>query len=137
MVDNLFLDPWQDFAEVSRQADAILRSFLERLAGPERPPVAFVPPCDVARTPREYVFRMALPGVLEEDIDLTIEGAVLTVRGERDDPLAAGGGEILNREFRDGYFERSFSLPFPLTPEAVAVRFADGILVVRVERPEA
>ena len=135
-MDDLFFDQWREFREISRQAEALLDSFLKRLAGPERPPVAFVPQCDVSRTPQEYVFRMALPGVLEEDIDLTIECRIIVVRGEREDPLTAWGGELLNREIHDGYFERRFALPFVVEPERVKVQFSEGILLVRIERPE-
>ncbi len=137
MTDELFLDPWREFGEICRQADELLNSFLKQVAGPGRPPVAFVPRCDVSRTAREYLLRVALPGVLEEDIDLTIAGPQITIRGEREDPLALAGGEILNREFHDGYFERSFSLPFPVNPEKVNVQFTEGILFIRVARPEA
>lgn len=137
MTDDPFVDPWQEFGDILRKTDGLMSSFLDRLGGREGPPVAFVPRCDLLRTPREYVFRMALPGVLEEDIDLTIAGRLLTVRGEREDPFAPGSGEVLNRELRDGYFERSFSLPFALEPEKVKVRFSEGILFLRIERPEA
>ena len=137
MVEDVFRDPWREFDEVWRRADELFDAFLKRFEGPESPPLAFVPQCDVVRTPGEYIFRIALPGVLEEDIDLTIDGEILTVRGEREDPLAPGGGEIVRREFRDGYFERRFSLPFAIRPEGVRAEFSEGVLIVRVERPEA
>jgi len=128
-----FIEPWQEFGDVFRRAEHILGAFLRRLEGPGRPPVAFVPRCDIARTAREYVFRMAVPGVLEEDIDLTIAENVLTIRGEREDPFTPGGGELIHREFRDGYFERSFALPFPIQPDKVRFQLADGVLFLRIE----
>jgi HSP20 family protein len=132
----VFHDPWHDFDEISRAIDAMVDAFLARLAGPDRPAIAFVPPCDVARTKHEFLFRLAVPGVLEEDIDLTIEGRRLTVRGEREHPFAATG-EFMNREIRDGYFERSFSLPFAIDPQRVKVELSEGVLFMRVERPES
>jgi HSP20 family protein len=137
VTEELFLDPWREFHDVCRQADELFDAFLKRVAGPDRPPVAFVPRCDISRTAREYLLRVALPGVLEEDIDLTIAGSLITIRGEREDPLAPAGGDIVHREFHDGYFERSFSLPFSVDPEKVNVQFTEGILFMRVARPEA
>jgi HSP20 family protein len=137
VTEDLFLDPWPEFSEICRKTEELMDSFLRQLAEPAGPQVAFVPQCDVSRTPREYTLRLALPGVLEEDIDLNFAGPLLTIRGEREDPFSPGGGEILNRELRDGYFERSFALPFPLDPAKVRVQFSEGILFVRIERPEA
>ena len=61
---------------------------------------------------------------------------IIIVRGEREDPCAALGGESLSREIRDGYFERRFSLPFAVHPDRVHVQFSDGMLLVRIERSE-
>ena len=135
MADDVFLDPWQHFRSIQRKADDLINSFLEELAGAGRPSIAFIPRCDVCRTGRHYVLRVALPGVLEEDIDLTVSGSTLTIRGERESPLGLPDAEVLSRELHDGYFERRFSFPFALTPGSIAAEFAEGMLLVRVEGP--
>ncbi len=136
MSGHEFFDPWCELSRIIRQANELCDQMLRRLGGGQGPVPAFVPQCDIGRTRDEYIVRLALPGVLEEDIDLTLEGSVLIVRGERVNPVELAGGRILTRELRDGYFERRFKLPFPLKPEQVSVEYSDGMLLVRIRAPE-
>src|SRR5262245_10666684 len=84
MMDLRAWNPWQEIERIQRDMDAHLSSALKRQreAEPGRP-IAFLPKLDVVETPGEYRLYLALLGMVEEDIDLTLEGRRLIVRGER------------------------------------------------------
>ena len=95
----------------------------------------FSPVVDVYEVEGTFIVRMALPGVLEEDIDISIAPDALTVRGELERPVAA---EVVERaivtEWRYGYFERCVALPGGFDAERLRVEVESGVLEIRVPR---
>jgi HSP20 family protein len=78
-----------------------------------------------------------LPGVKPEDIDLSVVGQSLILRGERK-PDTTGEGETWHRNERVfGEFSRSVDLPFQIDPDSVEASCRDGVLEVRLHRSEA
>ena len=73
---------------------------------------------------------VAVPGVLETDIDLTLDGARLVIRAER----AGAEGLSLHREIKRGILFREVTLPCAV--ELVQSRYGDGILRLRFKRLE-
>lgn len=95
---------------------------------------AFVPVADVYELEEALVIRLAVPGVLEEDIDVSFGPEGLTVRGETEAPVVADEGRALVREWRYGYFERVFALPQGFGPEGLRVSVEAGVLEMRLKR---
>ena len=85
----------------------------------------------------EYVVRAEIPGVdPDKDIDVTVTGDVLTVRGERREEER----DKNHSEFHYGSFSRSLRLPRTASPEDVRATYRDGVLEVRLpmgEEPKA
>jgi HSP20 family protein len=80
-----------------------------------------------------YVVRADLPGVdPEQDIEVEVEGDVLTIRGERQETQHTSG----HSEFRYGSFTRSLRLPQGCHTEDVTARYEAGVLEVSVAVPE-
>ena len=77
------------------------------------------------------VLEIAVPGVLETDIDITIEGSRLVIRAER--PAAAG--PFLHSEIKRGILFRDISLPCAV--ELLMSRYEDGVLRLQLKRLEA
>lgn len=76
-----------------------------------------------------YVLRAELPGINpEEDVEVTVEGDVLTIRGERREEAK----DKNRREFHYGAFRRSVPLPKGTYPEEIIASYTDGVLEVRV-----
>ena len=105
-------------------------------SGPE---AMFSPVADVYEVEGTFVIRLALPGVLEEDIDISFGPEGLTVRGELERPIAAEGverrgGRAIVTEWRYGYFERSISLPGDFDAEGLRAEMDAGVLEIRVPK---
>ena len=91
---------------------------------------------DLVEEGEQYVLRANLPGVREEDVKVELDDDVLTISGER---------KSEHEERRDGYhrierasgsFSRSLTVPDGVDPERVQARFENGVLEVRVPKPE-
>lgn len=94
---------------------------------------AFSPPLDIARTAQGLVVTLEVPGLEREEIEVALEGDVLTVSGERSavEPLA--GAQLLRSERRRGRFVRSLALP-PAAGREVQAVLRDGVLTLTVTR---
>jgi HSP20 family protein len=76
-----------------------------------------------------------LPGMDRENIDISVEDDVLTVRGERQ-PDEMEGATYHRRERRYGTFARTFRLPFRVEGDAVEATFSNGVLKIVLPRAE-
>ena len=96
----------------------------------------WVPAMDLVETADAFVLRADLPGMTQDDVKLEIEDSVLSVSGERkaEHDTKEEGFYRLERAF--GSFSRSLTLPKGIRPEAVAATFVNGVLEVRIPKPE-
>jgi HSP20 family protein len=77
-----------------------------------------------------------LPGVSEKDVNVSITGDLLTVRGERQWQEQAKNDNYHRLERMYGKFERSVQLPFPVQANKVKATYRDGVLVVTLPKAE-
>jgi HSP20 family protein len=119
------------------QLDAILdlrrrlyRALDSEAAPSGTPATAFAPPLDIVRLPDAIEITVELPGLSREEVDVELEGDLLTISGERQAPDAKG---FFRRERPCGAFRRSLSLPGVTEPDLSAT-LKDGVLTVRVKR---
>lgn len=95
----------------------------------------FTPLADVEETGEAYLVEIELPGVRRGDIDVTLSGRHLTVTGERKEKERRG---ILRRRTRvTGRFHYDVTLPAADPDAEVTAAYDDGVLTVRVPKPEA
>jgi HSP20 family protein len=76
-----------------------------------------------------------LPGVSQDDLDISVFRDTLTLRGRRQ-PEAADRQAYHRRERGQGEFVRNISLPFSVDPERVEATIQDGVLRISLHRPE-
>ena len=93
---------------------------------------------DVKETPEAFVVTASVPGVGPEDIEMTVLGDTLRIRGERHEESENQGeqGRWLIRERRYGAFERTVSLPTTVKSDAAEAEFKDGVLTVTLPKAE-
>jgi len=91
-------------------------------------------PVDVYSTPEEIVLVASLPGLLPEEVDITIEGDTLVIRGELRPPL--DNVEYLFRERPFGHFARSLVLNVPVDVEKAEAVFENGVLTLTLPKAE-
>ena len=92
-------------------------------------------PVDVYATTEEIVVEAILPGVKPEEVDITVEGNVLTIVGDTSATVPAREG-ILLQEIRRGRFVRTLNLPEGLEPDKAVATFEDGVLTLRIPKAE-
>ncbi len=92
----------------------------------------FQPAIDVRANEDELVFVCDVPGLREEDIELTLENNSLTIRGQRSYHGETHDKVWLGRSY--GSFTRSFTLPNVVDGEHMTASLAEGVLTVRVPK---
>ena len=93
----------------------------------------WAPAIDVVTQDGDLVVRAELPGVKQEDVDITLQNNVLTISGERKAEQEEERGGYFVRERRYGSFSRSLALPEGLDESKVHARYDNGVLEVTVE----
>jgi HSP20 family protein len=95
-----------------------------------------MPPVDIYQNgDQEVVLKAEIPGMKREELDITVENFVLTIKGEK--KFSAGNEDVKEEQFhhverRYGSFSRSFSLPQTVDAGKVAAEYKDGVLTVRL-----
>ena len=93
----------------------------------------WVPPVDIYQTgEHELVLKAELPEMTREDIDVTVENFVLTVKGEKKLGADVKDEQFHHIERRYGAFSRSFSLPRTVDAGKVSAEYKNGVLTVRL-----
>ena len=130
------LTPFRGFYDMQSEINRMLKETLGSLAlGPQRRlngGTEWVPALDVLQEDGDIVVRAELPGVKQEDVDITYQNGVLTISGVRQAEEQKEGSGYYVRERRYGSFRRSMSLPEGTDESSITARFRDGVLEVRV-----
>ena len=96
----------------------------------------WVPAMDLVETEDAFVLKADLPGLVEDDVKLEVEGNVLTISGERAFENQVKKDGFYRVERGSGTFARSLTLPEGIDPDAIAARFDRGVLEVSIPKPE-
>jgi HSP20 family protein len=97
---------------------------------------AWIPSCDVREDNDHLTITLDLPGVKPEDVKLSLENNVLTVRGERRQEAEQKDERWHRYERSYGSFERSFTLPSTVDPERVQATTDHGVLTIQIPKVE-
>ncbi|MDR3311680.1 MAG: Hsp20/alpha crystallin family protein [Spirochaetaceae bacterium] len=96
------------------------------------------PTVDVKETNRSYVLHVDLPGIKEENADVSLDEQVLTITAQReetaDEDAEKDTSKWLIRERKFGSFTRRFSLPSDVDPENITAHYENGVLSITVPR---
>lgn len=126
------LNPVRELA--SMEIDRLNRMFSEFYGGIDR---AWVPAVDVyENNDHEFVLKAELPEMKREDISITFDNGVLTLKGERRAELETTRENYHRIERQHGTFTRSFTLPATVDAARIQASYKDGVLTVRVPQLE-
>ncbi len=99
--------------------------------------LAFAPSFEVKETKDAYVFKADLPGIREEDLEISLTGNRLTVSGKREEERHEDDDRFYAYERSYGSFSRSFTLPEGVDADHAQADLSNGVLTVNVpKRPE-
>lgn len=132
-------DPFNDLRQMQNSMDRMWRRFQtgsgESSENPESE--AWAVPLDVVRKGDDTFIRASMPGVNPEDIQVSIEDNVLTIRGQTSEEHQDGDGTFLMRERRSGSFHRALRLPESVDADKVHPHYQNGVLTITVPKAEA
>jgi HSP20 family protein len=111
-------------------SDALSRGSLETDSGEWQPAV------DIYEETDGLVLKAELPGVKKDDVEVQIEGNVLTLRGKRRQEKDVKGDKYHRLERHYGAFLRSFTLPAGIERDKVHAEYRDGVLTLTLPRAE-
>ena len=132
------LTRWDPFREMMTWRDAMDRLFDFNLAAPatQWQPAGWSLALDLAETDDAYMVKASLPGINPDDLEITYQGNVLTIKGETREDKDVKEEHYHLRERRYGSFARSVTLPTTVKAEAIDARYEGGVLTLNLPKVE-
>jgi HSP20 family protein len=132
---------WEPFRELSTLQNEMNRLFNTVFDAPSPANGGstlrrWMPAMDLVETADHFVLRADLPGMSQDDVKIEFEDGTLTVSGERKAEHESKNEGYYRVERAFGAFSRSLTLPHGIDPEAVTANFENGVLEIRVPKPE-
>lgn len=130
--------PFMDFQrEMNRLFDDVFgREMGTGSAAGTMPTMWMTPQIDVSEADNELRVCADIPGVSQDEVDVTVEGDALTIRGEKKAETEQDRGNYHVSERAFGRFQRSIQLPFTPDPEQVRASFDRGVLTVTIPKTD-
>ncbi|MBL0421097.1 Hsp20/alpha crystallin family protein [Ramlibacter sp. AW1] len=122
------------FSELHREMNRLLDDFVGGSSPGAAQGAMGMPRMDVRESEQEISVCAELPGVRPADVDLRIEGNVITIRGEKKNEATDRKEDYHVMERSWGRFQRSLQLPFAPDPDQVRADFEHGVLTIRVPK---
>ena len=127
---------WEPFRELASLQTEMGRWMNGLLEGNGRTTQNWAPALDVWETPSEVVYAFDLPGIPEDAITIEVKDETLTVSAEREKTQETDENGFYRFERRYGTFARAVGLPQGIDQDHIAARYENGVLEVRVPKPE-
>jgi HSP20 family protein len=129
-------DPVRELEDVSTRLNRIFeRPLIRSESGKEMLAVAdWAPSVDISETDAAYLIKGEIPGVKKEDVKVTIENGMLTIRGERKQEKEEKGKKFHRVECSYGSFMRSFQVPDDADEDSVKAEFKGGMLNITLPK---
>jgi HSP20 family protein len=132
---NRWEQPFRGATTLQEQINRVFGDVVGR-TGEESNLTAWAPAVDIYETENELVVKADLPDVNPQDLDIRVEGNILTIRGERKFATKVKEDNYLRIERAYGSFSRSFSLANSVKSEAIKAEYHDGVLTLSLPKRE-
>ena len=134
------LSRWEPFRDMVTLREAMNRLFEESLVRPwegfQAPAPSLSLAVDIYEKENELIVKAAVPGVGPDDLEITVTGDVLNIKGELSEKDEVAEEHYHRREFRYGSFCRSVRLPVEVDVGKVDATFKDGVLTMTFPKPQ-
>jgi len=97
---------------------------------------AWTPAVDITEHDDQFVVKVELPGVNKDDVKITLENNILTIRGEKKQEKETKKENYHRVERSYGSFQRSFTLPMTVKSDKIDAVYKDGILQIALPKAE-
>ena len=129
-------EPFREIATLQDEMSRLMNTFTGLGNGSGESSRTWVPALDVWETENELVYAFDLPGIPEDKISLEFEDGALTVSAERERTTELSDEKLYRFERRFGTFSRTIALPQGVNEEQIKADYHDGVLEVRIAKPE-
>ena len=134
----MVLRRWDPLSDMRRMQEAMDRMWRGAYPATEESDMErWSVPLDVSEEGDNFMVEASLPGIKPEDIDITIEDNLLTIKGATKAESDCSGGEYLVRERRFGAFHRSLRLPNTVDTDRAEPRYEHGVLTIMLPKAES
>jgi len=131
-------NPFQEAISLREAMNSLLQeSFVRPGSASPQDGGYFALPLDICETENDFVIKASLPGVKPDDVDITVQGDILTIRGETKVEEDKKGEHWHFRERRYGGFQRSVSLASPVDSDKAQAHYEHGVLTLTLPKSEA
>ena len=131
---------WQPFSDMVTLRQAMDRLFDDSIINPSRLTSVFgegaALPIDMYETDENVVLRASVPGVKPEEVDITITGNTLTIKGETKHEEEVKKENYFRQERSYGTFTRTITLPSSLETDKAEATFENGVLSLTIPKAE-
>lgn len=129
---------WDPFRDLVQMRDEIGRWFgdVAQKEKDERESALWAPNVDIKETEKEIVVKADLPGMKEEDIEVSVDEGQLIIRGDRKLEKEEKEKDYVRIERSYGSFYRSFNVGVPIKEEEVKASYKDGVLHINIPKAE-
>ena len=129
-------EPSRGVLDIQQEMNRLFDSFFGRPLGTNAAERVWVPLVDVYETKDDLVVSLELPGVREKEVEVSITGDLLTVKGERRFDREVKDESFHRVERVYGKFERAIPLPVAVQTDKVKATYRDGMLEIRLPKVE-
>jgi len=129
-------DPFRETVSLRDAMNSLLQESFVRPGGMGQVSQATLP-LDVTENENDFVVKASLPGVKPEDVQITVHGDTLTIRGESKAEQEKKGEQWHLRERRFGAFQRSVALSTPVNSDQAQAHYEHGVLTLTLPKSEA
>lgn len=129
-------EPFRELASLHNEMSRVMNGLFEGSGTTNGRGQAWAPAVDVWETEDELVYAFDLPGIPEDKIDVQLENDMLTVSAVRERTDEKQDDRYYRFERRFGSFLRTIGVPQGVTDEDIEARYANGVLEIRVAKPE-
>ena len=126
--------PWSDIERLRDEMDKMFRGL--GAEGPWVPRATVYPALNISEDEENIYLRAEVPGMKAEELDISIEGETLTIKGERKDYSPDQKHSYHRREIETGRFSRAITLPTRIDADRVEARYQNGIMSITLPKAE-
>ena len=132
------LTKWDPFREMEDVFDRYSKALSwPRLGGSEIMTGGdWAPRVDIAETEKEFIIKAEVPEVKKEEVKISVDNGILSIRGERKQEKEEKGKKFHRVERYYGSFTRSFTLPDNVDETKIEASFKDGMLNIQIPKSE-
>ena len=125
-----------DLFGIQREMNRMFDGFFRGTGDEDYTLSSWTPAVDIAEHDDEYLVKVELPGVNKDDVKLTLENNILTIRGEKKQEKETKKENYHRVERSYGSFQRSFTLPAAVKADKIDASYNDGVLTVSLTKAE-